>query len=55
MKHYTSPSITVAGSVRSLTQQGGGTNYVDVQFDTEIDLSNPAGFTGVTPSSPLGS
>lgn len=50
MKSYETPSIEPVGTLRSLTQQGGGFNNVDVAFGTPIDLDNPAGFTGFTGS-----
>lgn len=46
MKSYETPRIDSVGTVRVLTQQGGGSNDVDVAFGTPIDISNPAGFTG---------
>ncbi len=50
MKSYETPSITAVGTVRALTQQGGGYNNVDVAYGTPIDVNNPAGFTGFTGS-----
>lgn len=50
MKQYAAPTIQVVGTVRALTQQGGGVNNIDVAFGTPIDLNNPDGFTGFTGS-----
>ncbi len=50
MKIYETPCITTVGTVRALTQQGGGANNVDVAFGTPIDVNNPDGFTGFTGS-----
>ena len=48
MKRYATPSITVAGSVRSLTAQGGGTEETDVPLGTPAngDLGSITGFSG---------
>ncbi len=50
MKTYTTPTIEAVGTVRGLTQQGGGANNVDVAYGTPIDVNNPDSFTGFTGS-----
>lgn len=50
MKQYAAPSVHAVGSVRALTQQGGGANTIDVAFGTPVDLDDPDGFTGFTGS-----
>ena len=48
MKRYATPVITAAGSIRTLTAQGGGTDEIDVPLGTPAngDLANITGFAG---------
>lgn len=48
MKCYATPRITVAGSVRSLTAQGGGADQTDVPLGTSSggNLGDVTGFQG---------
>jgi hypothetical protein len=49
MQNYQKPAITEIGSVRALTEQGGGAFEIDVPLGTIIDPSNPNGFLGNVP------